>query len=121
MKLALIYLVTFLAGPVMFWLLARQPASQRYMLALFGLLALLIAAAFALNFWVLPAAPNPSLAGLAIIATLWMGWVVVLALCALTVRRRSTNTTLHRMAFALSAMATTLPWFGLYAAQMIGD
>lgn len=121
MKLTLTFLVTFLAGPAAFWILARQTPTRGYFRTLFGVLAALIAAAFALNLWGLPAAPDHPLAGLAVILTMWLAWIVVLALCVLAVRRSASQNSLKRLAFALGAMATTLPWFGLYTAQMVAN
>jgi len=54
-----------------------------------------------------------------VIMMLWIGWVMVLTLCVLALRARLPDPVVSKAAFTLGAMATTLPWFGLYTAQMI--
>jgi len=52
---------------------------------------------------------------------LWLAWIAVLALCVLAVRARVRSPLIVKWTGAIGAMATTLPWFGLYAAQMMSE
>ena len=112
------FLVTFVAGPAAFWVLARQEPTRSRFLGLWAGTIGLVGLAVALRVWVLPGWP---VAGLPIVMALWLGWIAVLALAVLAVRTRGVSPRYNRFAFALGAVATTLPWFGLYAAQMMAS
>lgn len=115
--LIMAYLASFAAGPAAFWVLARQRA-EGFDFALLGLLAVVLTGF---------ANALPRHAGetwrawayfdVVILVLLWLAWIVVLALCVQAVRRRLPEGSAHRWAFAIGAMATTLPWFGLLLAQ----
>lgn len=113
------FLLCFVFGPGLFWLLARRKASRARFAAIWGLSVLLIGVALMLRHWVMPAYPDAALAGLGVLLSLWLAWILVLALAVLAIRARPFSFRLHRTAFALGAVGTTLPWFGLYAAQMV--
>ena len=119
MKIVVTFLVVFVVGPLIFWRLAR-PAPSRHRIA--GLMAsaiLLMVAAFAIGTWLVPMmAPSPY-PGLAVIVASWLSWIVVLAYTVLALRYRVKSQPARKVIFSIGAMATTLPWFGLYAAQML--
>lgn len=119
MTLALTFLLTFTAGPAVFWALARRQPARGYALQLCLLAIGLIVAAYALSILGAPGIPDDPYAGLAAIMALWLAWIIVLALIMLALRRRLLPIQTQRVAFALCALATTLPWFGLAAAQMM--
>ena len=119
MKLALIFLLTFTAGPAAFWVLARQQPTRSYAFVLCLLAIGLIIAAYAISVLGFPGIPDGPFTGLAVILALWLAWITVLALVMLAIRHRHLPAPTQRLAFALCAMATTLPWFGLITAQMM--
>lgn len=115
--LVLVYLVSFAAGPTAFWLLARQRA-EGFDFALMALLALVL---MVLTI-TLPRYAGEAWRGwvyfdVVLLVLLWLAWIVVLALCVQGVRRHLSEESAQRWAFAVGAMATTLPWFGLLIAQ----
>lgn len=111
-----LFLLSFVAGPAIFWLLARQRPHPSYFVALVVASTLLAAGAY-----LIPLLMGESgTTGAVAVLMLWLGWIMVLALCALAVRTRFPDGPAPKLAFALCAMATTLPWFGLYFASMIG-
>ena len=116
MKAALIYLISFVAGPVVFWVLARQSPARRYFALLWAVTVVLVGTAYAIAQL---AAPERYV-GLWVILALWLAWIVVMALCVLAARARLPDLTAQRWAMALGAVGTTLPWFGLRVAQMLG-
>ena len=121
MKLVLIFLVIFTAGPVVFALLARASPSRRYFIALCVGAAALIGAALVIakgGGALLPTSPYP---GLGAILAMWLAWIVVLALCFQAIKMRATTLGPLKAAYIIGAMATTLPWFGLYAARIMGS
>jgi hypothetical protein len=111
-----LFLLSFVAGPAIFWLLARQRANPAYFVGLVVASTVLASGAY-----LVPRIIGESAtAGAFAVLMLWLGWIMVLALCALAVRARFPVGIASKLAFAFCAMATTLPWFGLYAASMIG-
>lgn len=113
------FLLCFGVGPGLFWLAARRKASRTRFAAIWGLSVLLIGAALLLRHRVMPAYPDATFAGLGVLLSLWLAWILVLALAVMALRARPFPFALHRAAFALGAVGTTLPWFGLYAAEMV--
>lgn len=121
MILVLTYLATFTAGPLAFWVLARQDPDQGY----FAQLALL---AFTLLMFAIVVPWGAGQAwltwvyfGVVIMTVLWVAWIVVLSMCVLAIRRRTGDGPAARWAFAIGALSTTLPWFGLNLAQWAAD
>lgn len=111
-----LFLISFVAGPAIFWMLARLRPSRGYFVTLWIASAVLAGAALSL-----PRLLGESMTtGVAVIILFWLGWIMVIALCVLAARTRLTDGTSTRLAFMIGAMGTTLPWFGLYTAQMIG-
>ena len=121
MKIALVYLISFAAGPAMFWVLARQRPTRGYFMALCAFAVGLLAMGWAVPRLIAPDAQASPYPDLAVLLLLWVAWIVVIALCTLAARSRLPQGTARRWAFALGAMATTLPWFGLYTAQILAS
>lgn len=114
MSLTLI-LLSLAAGPSIFWALTRKPSSPRYVMVLWLTSALLAVVALSLPFLL-----GDSMAvALAVLLLLWMGWIMVVTLCYLAVMTQLTGRLSTRIAFTLGAVATTLPWFGLTAAEVM--
>jgi len=121
MKTALIYLVSFAAGPVIFWILARQRPAKGYFTLLCVIAVALMVAANVVPRLAAIEGDTSAYPALTKVMLLWLGWIVVIALCVLALRERLPEGPALRWSFALGAMATTLPWFGLYAAQIVTD
>lgn len=119
MKLVLTFFAVFVVGPILFWRLARPAPSRHRIAALMACAILLMVAAFAIGHWLVPMLTPSAYPGLAVIVASWLSWIVVLAYCALALQYRLKSHTARKTIFALGAMATTLPWFGLYAAQIM--
>lgn len=115
---ALLFAIGFLAGPVIFWVLAKQTPTRTYVITLWAVSVALVAGAFALREWSGDLGPYGALA---VILLVWLAWITVLALVMLAIRTRTLPPRTRRIAYGLTAAATTLPWFGLYTAQMIAD
>ena len=121
MKLALTFFAVFVIGPILFWVLARPAPSRHRIAALMALALLLMIGAFAAGRWLVPMyTPNP-LPGLLTILISWLAWIVVLAYGALALRYRIHAPAGRKFILVIGAMATTLPWFGLYAAQVLSE
>ena len=119
MKLALTFLVVFVGGPLLFWRLARRTPDKTTFSVLMLLALVLMVLAFGVGRWLVPVfAPSPY-PGLGAILMIWIAWVVMLAFCVQAIGLRFTSPAARKAALALGAMATTLPWFGLYFAQMM--
>lgn len=119
MTMVLLFAVVFLLGPLVFWALARRTPSRGNVIGLWGIAAASIGLAFAvrtLDLWAYGVPPE-----LLALVALWLAWIAVLALCVLAVRARVRSRLSVRWTGAIAAMATTLPWFGLYAAQMVSE
>ncbi|QFT91290.1 hypothetical protein FIU86_00420 [Roseovarius sp. THAF9] len=115
---ALLFAIGFLAGPVIFWVLAKQTPTRAYVTALWAVSVALIFAAFALRQW---GGELGAYGALAVVLLVWLAWITVLSLVMLAIRTRTLPPRTRRIAYGATAAATTLPWFGLYTAQMIAD
>jgi len=102
------FAVTFLAGPFIYLMLVR---TQTPLVLLPLALATLgsTGAAFALS----KSQPIWSL------GSLWLAWVLTVTLLVLALKQRLTQPRAWRACFVIGLLATTLPWFGLAAAQMM--
>lgn len=119
--LMITYLATFAAGPLAFWALARQKPEQGYFAQLAVLAVVLLVFAVIVPQGAGQEWLNWIYFGVVILTVLWVAWIVVLAMCVLAVRRRTKDGPAARWAFAIGAIATTLPWFGLNLAQWVAD
>lgn len=117
MTLIISFCVVFVVGPLLFWWMAWKPPSRHRIAALMAVAVLLMSAAFGIGAWVVPAAGASPLPGLAAIFASWLAWVVMLGYCALALQFRLRSRTSRKIILVIGAMATTLPWFGLYVAE----
>ncbi len=120
MKFILIFLISFVVGPALFWILAREQPHRRFFVFMWLSAIALIVTAVAAARWLVPAWAASPYPGLVVILALWLAWIVVLALCVQAVQLRARSDTISKGAFAVGAMSTTLPWFGLYIALLMG-
>ncbi len=121
MKLALTFFMVFVIGPILFWQLARPAPSRHRIAGLMALAIVMMIVAFAAGTWLVPAlAPSPYPGLLTIVAS-WLSWIVVMAYGAMALKYRITSNPARKGIMAIGAMATTLPWFGLYAAQLMAE
>ncbi len=114
MMLILLFVMAFVLGPALF-LALEQFDGRAWPLALVA--SALAAVSFALRNEVaviLGATPGTLFVSLLLI---WIAWVLVLVLVVRAARR--TWPERRRVARALGAMGTTVPWFGFAAAQMM--
>ena len=119
MKLLITFLIVFVVGPVIFWVMTRGRASRLHIASLMGLAILLMLVAFSLGHWLVPMMESSIYPGLGSLLASWLAWIAMLAYCALAVLRRWKSPRARKITLAIGAMATTLPWFGLYTAQMM--
>lgn len=121
MTLALTFLVIFAVGPALFMAFCRLAPDLRAIAFLWLVAAACTAGAFAVTSGLVPLALGAAGQALVPLAALWLAWIAVLALCMLAIRARVQDGATLRWAHAIGAMATTLPWFGLYTAQMVSE
>lgn len=119
MKLVVVFFMVFVVGPILFWRLARPAPSRHRIAGLMACAILLMVSAFGIGHWLVPMLAPSAYPGLAVIVASWLSWIVVLAYCVLALQYRIKSDTVRKTSLTLGAMATTLPWFGLYAAQMM--
>ena len=121
MTLVLTFLVIFGVGPAVFLGLCRLSPDTRGVASLWLIAAGATGLAFAVKSGALAFGLGPTAQALVPLTALWMAWIAVLALCMLVLRARVQDAATLRWAHAIGAMATTLPWFGLYTAQMVSE
>lgn len=102
-----------------FWILSKPRATRGYLVALWAITFGLMAFAFGLATYGMNLAAEPRFIVLSVILSFWMAWIAMLSLTMLAVRRKANAPGVQRIAFVVGAMATTLPWFGLFAARMV--
>jgi hypothetical protein len=121
MILELAFGMVFVAGPAAFWLLSTQDATRMYVIGLWVVTLGLMALAYGMGTYGMTLSVGPFYMGVTVLASFWLAWITMLALIMLAVRRLGVSRGVRRAAFAIGAMATTLPWFGLYAARMVAE
>ncbi|SHM58798.1 hypothetical protein SAMN05443432_109150 [Roseovarius litoreus] len=121
MTLALTFLLIFGVGPALFIGLCRLSPDMRGVASLWVLAGGCTGLAFAVKSGAVTPGLGATAQALVPLAALWLAWIAVLALCMLAIRARVQDAATLRWAHAIGAMATTLPWFGLYTAQMVSE
>ena len=121
MILGLTFTIVFVAGPAAFWVLSKQDATRRYMIGLWVVTLALMAVAYGIGTHGMALSITPFYMGVAMLLSFWLAWIAMLALIMVAIRRRGVAPNVRRVTFAMAAMATTLPWFGLYAARMVAE
>ena len=121
MTLIIAFVISFVAGPLAFWVLSKQPPSRGYVIGLWVVFAFLVLFSFAAHRIYLPQNPGSAVGVASVVMPIWLAWIVLLAVFVLTVRDRALETGTKRLAIGIGAVATTLPWFGLCAAQLMAN
>ena len=121
MMLELAFALVFVAGPATFWILSKQEATRRYFMVLWVATIGLMAGAYGIGTYGISLSLGPCHTGLIVVVAFWLAWIAMLSLIMLAVKRQVASPAVRRVAFAIGAMATTLPWFGLYAARMVAE
>ncbi len=121
MILELTFAVIFVAGPAAFWVLSKQDATRRYFIVLWVATVGLLAGAYGIGTYGINLSLGAFHTGLIVLVAYWLSWIGMLSLIMLAVKRQVASTAVRRVAFAIGAIATTLPWFGLYAARMLAE
>lgn len=121
MMLELAFALVFVAGPATFWILSKQEATRRYFIVLWVATIGLMAGAYGVGTYGINLSLGPFHTGLIVVVAFWLSWIAMLSLIMLAVKRQVASPAVRRVAFAIGAMATTLPWFGLYAARMVAE
>lgn len=106
------FLIAFVAGPAVFFVLARRSRGRVALWSLGGMAAGLTLAAS-----ILMGRAAGQTAQIATLVMLWLAWIAAVTLLVQALRTRLPS--LARVIYALGAMATTLPWFGFYLARMV--
>lgn len=122
MRLALVFALVFVVGPVLFHLGLRLfegreggttlLALATSFLALSGFAMQFVAgAAWGADIWV-------TVPGIALV---WLGWIGLIVLGAMRLRAvvPGSRPAMRRGVAALGAIGTTIPWFGLASARMV--
>ena len=117
--LAAIFVVCFIAGPLIFRALVTGDADLKSMKILGALTVVFALAGLFVRFML----PNDwgqnlwiTVAGIVLI---WLAWIGVLAFAAMALRRRDPSAKMRRWTTILGALGTTVPWFGLASAIMM--
>ena len=121
MTLAPTFFLIFVAGPLLFAAMSRQVPGKRSIALLWAVSGSMVALAWMLQSGSLPLPFSGTVIALFPLVALWLAWIAVLALCVLAVRARVDDLKTLRWVRTTAAMATTLPWFGLYAAKMMSE
>jgi hypothetical protein len=104
-----VFLVAFVAGPLLAALLLRLPSRVPVLLAFSGGVFLTMGAALVLQ----------GRSTLGSMFALWLGWVLAVVMMAHAFRRRMPSAFSRRWTAVGALLASALPWFGLAVAQMM--
>ncbi|MGJ8626300.1 MAG: hypothetical protein ACSHXB_04995 [Sulfitobacter sp.] len=117
--LAVIFVVCFIAGPLIFRTLVRGDANLQSMKML-GVFTVVFASAGLLFRFLLPNDWGQNLwVTVAGIVLIWLAWIGVLAFAAMALRRKVPSAKMRRWTTVFGALGTTVPWFGLASAMMM--
>ncbi|MEQ5871968.1 hypothetical protein J4E08_19000 [Sagittula sp. NFXS13] len=104
------FALSFFGGPLLCALLLRVRST---LIVLFAL-ATVVVGSMAIALWVETGAPLLSL------ALMWVGWVSACAMVGHAFLRRLAGPRIRRWITVVTILATTLPWFGLATARLMG-
>lgn len=117
MMLAAVFLIVFVVGPFGFRLLTRHRPSRAGFRLLIVFAVICVIASFTIRqVW-------PTLWGVdqtttfAGIGLIWLAWIGVLALGAQILRSQDNSKRMRRWTEILGVLGSTVPWFGLAAAN----
>jgi hypothetical protein len=118
--LAGVFLLIFLAGPFVFRMLTKAEPS-RWGLGFLTLSAVLpVAAGLGLRYGMAAQWGQDVQITLAAILLIWLGWIGLLAFGAQMMRRADPGLGMRRISGVIGALGTTVPWFGLASASLVG-
>ena len=115
-----LFLLIFVGGPLIFRAMTRHVPSRRGLQILGSATALFAVAGMGVRYG-LPHSWSQALwSTLLVIGLIWLAWIAVLAFAAQAVRRTDRSLRMRRLTGVIGALGTTMPWFGLAAANMLG-
>jgi hypothetical protein len=117
-ELLIAFAFCFLAGPILFRGLVSIPITRTRAVLMALAIAVLGLFAFSADKGTTFANPVMPPAALTLVS-LWLAWVVALALVAQAAQARLADPRLRRSILMSSLVATTLPWFGLAASRAL--
>ena len=120
MTLVAVFLLFFVGGPIMFRALTKAPPSRNGMRLLGVSAGVFAIAGLALRYGTPERWGQDVLVSVAGILLIWFAWVCVLAFGAQALRRADPGKRMRRWSGVIGALGTTVPWFGLASANMVG-
>ena len=113
----LAFVAAFAGGPALYSVLMRLKGGA---LVTLGIGACVVGFAV-LAMWVTrrPDLLRPVPGPLAALFSMWLAWVLAIAMTALALRPRFTTPKGRRALYLTGILATTLPWFGLATARLM--
>lgn len=111
-----LFIMAFVIGPALFFALDRV-AGRHWPLALVA--AVLILASFVLRSAAKLTFEFDVVRTFLSVMFIWLAWVLVMVLAARALRHVASSPRAKRLVRVAGAMATTVPWFGFAAAQMM--
>lgn len=118
--LFLLFALFFAGGPILYRVMIEGEATARRIRALGLLMVVAIWSALALRYLVPPGTFEAFHLTIAIILIIWLAWVAGLAMGTLALRRIDPSARMRRWTRIIGTLSTTVPWFGLAAADLVG-
>lgn len=113
MTLIAIFLMVFVAGPLIFRAMIRPPATPGMTRFLACCAFGCAAAALALRYGMAQRWGADMLMTGAGVLLIWLGWISVLAFGTQALRQADPHRIMRQMTAVIGAAGTTIPWFGL--------
>jgi lysylphosphatidylglycerol synthetase-like protein (DUF2156 family) len=114
-----LFVVVFIAGPLAFVVLVKQARK----LAELRIMVVLVIALMSIGLVAGRMARQPDgldqFMAITSVVSFWCAWIALIAVLVAMIQRHYPHRTTKRIANATGAMATTLPWMGLYLARWI--
>lgn len=113
MTLIAVFVIVFVAGPLIFRALTNDRPSRRglHRIAAFAVVCAVTALVIRYGFahrW-----ENDLVATAVSVLFIWLGWIGILALATQALRQTDPGVAMRRWTGVLGTVATTIPWFGL--------
>lgn len=120
MSVTIVFLLCFVAGPLIFGGITRNAPSRSQLRSIAWLAIGLSIAAMSIRYGLAPQWGNNLILTICGILLIWLAWIGVLAFGAQSLRRKDRSPRMRRVARVMGALGTTAPWFGLASADLIG-
>ncbi|MEP1522269.1 hypothetical protein [Ascidiaceihabitans sp.] len=118
-SLVVIFLMVFVAGPLIFFRLVRPAPSLAQFRLLAGISFSTLLVSLALRFGFLGRwGSDPSLTWITV-GLIWIAWVGILALGVQRLRMADPSVRMRNWTAVLGAFGTAVPWFGLASAHFM--